>query len=95
MSVLAGLVIFGTAMNYVLLSLASLRRRAKTVGVQKCNGASGLSIAVDFAAETILLMLASLVVVAAGFYAAEHWFADTLGYSVTHYVSTSRLWVLG
>ncbi|MDE6118246.1 MAG: hypothetical protein K2F82_00080 [Muribaculaceae bacterium] len=95
MSVLAGLVIFVTAMNYVLLSLASLRRRAKTVGVQKCNGASGLSIAVDFAAETILLMLASLVVVAAVFYASEHWFADTLGYSVTHYVSTSRLWVLG
>lgn len=95
MSVLAGLVIFVTAMNYVLLSLASLRRRAKTVGVQKCNGASGLSIAMDFAAETALLMLASLMVVAAVFYASERGFADTLGYSVTQYVSTSRLWVLG
>lgn len=95
MSALAMLVILVTAMNYVLLSLASLRRRAKTVGVQKCNGASGLSIAMDFAAETALLMLASLVVVAAVFYASERWFADTLGYSVTQYVSTSRLWVLG
>ncbi|MCX4331104.1 MAG: hypothetical protein OSJ24_02785 [Muribaculaceae bacterium] len=93
--VLAGLLIFVTAMNYVLLSLAGTSRRAKAVGVQKCSGASSLSIVATFAAETALLMLAALAVVAALYYGSERWFADSLGYSVTQYVSLKRLWVLG
>lgn len=95
LSVLAILVIAVTALNYVLLSLSSLARRAKAVGVQKCNGASAASIASTFALETALLMLGSLVVVAGVFFVSKNWCADTLGYSVTDYVATSRLWVLG
>ena len=36
--------LFTTALNYVLVSVASLTQRAKAIGVHKCSGASGSSI---------------------------------------------------
>lgn len=39
--ILAGILLFTVTLNYVLISISSLSRRAKTIGVHKCSGASG------------------------------------------------------
>ena len=42
MAILAGSILFITALNYVLISISSLSRRAKAVGVHKCSGLRSL-----------------------------------------------------
>ncbi len=95
MVVMAALVIFVTIMNYVLLALSSLASRAKSIGVRKCCGSSGMDIAGMFAIETAILMAGALIVVALLYYLSVTFFHDTLHVSVTSYVAASRLWVLG
>lgn len=64
MALLAFVIIFMSAMNYVLLSLSSLASRAKEVGVHKCNGASSTTIFVMFLYETAIYVLLALGFVA-------------------------------
>lgn len=47
MSVLAIVILLIAAFNYVLISVASLARRAKAVGVHKCSGATGGAVFLD------------------------------------------------
>ncbi|MCD8193275.1 MAG: FtsX-like permease family protein, partial [Tannerellaceae bacterium] len=44
------------AMNYVLISISSLVKRAKAIGVHKCNGASSANIFTQFIYETAILV---------------------------------------
>ena len=55
-------ILFIAALNYALISISSLSRRAKAVGVQKCNGASSAGIFGMFLAETALIIGLALVV---------------------------------
>ena len=48
-------------MNYMLISIATLSRRAKGVGVHKCNGASSTHIFRMFMAETGILVILSVL----------------------------------
>lgn len=61
LSFLAFALLFVAAMNYVLISVSSLARRAKSIGVHKCNGASGGHIFSLFMYETGLLVFLSLI----------------------------------
>ena len=54
--------LFTTALNYVLVSVASLTQRAKAIGVHKCSGASGSSIFSMFMVETAIVGLALLLI---------------------------------
>lgn len=54
--------LFTTALNYVLVSVASLTQRAKAIGVHKCSGASGSSIFSMFMVETAVVGLALLLI---------------------------------
>ena len=47
-------ILFITALNYALISISSLSRRAKMVGVHKCSGASGEGIFGMFMLETLV-----------------------------------------
>ena len=59
--------LFTTALNYVLVSVASLTQRAKAIGVHKCSGASGSSIFSMFMVETAIVVgLALLLIGTAG-----------------------------
>ena len=49
-------------MNYMLISIATLSRRAKGVGVHKCNGASSTNIFNMFLVETGVLVIISVLV---------------------------------
>lgn len=55
-------IFFVAIMNYMLISIANLSRRAKSVGVHKCNGASSANIFGMFMAETGLLVILSVFV---------------------------------
>lgn len=50
-------------MNYVLISISSLARRAKAIGVHKCNGASERNIFSMFLWETGIIIMISLILV--------------------------------
>lgn len=60
MALLGVVLLFTTALNYVLISVASLTRRAKAIGVHKCSGASGGSIFSMFMLETAVVILLAL-----------------------------------
>ena len=65
LSVLAFSLLLMAALNYVLVSVSGIDRRAKSVGVHKCSGASGGNIFSMFLCETGLLLF--VVVVLVGF----------------------------
>ena len=55
-------IFFVAIMNYMLISIATLSRRAKGVGVHKCNGASSANIFHMFLAETGILVIISVLI---------------------------------
>ena len=54
-------IFFVAIMNYMLISIATLSRRAKGVGVHKCSGASSRNIFGMFLAETGILVIFSVL----------------------------------
>lgn len=63
MVLLGAVLLFTTALNYVLISVASLTRRAKAIGVHKCSGASGGNIFSMFMVETAVVLVLSLALI--------------------------------
>ena len=61
LSILGGAILFIAAMNYVLISLSSLSRRAKAIGVHKCSGAETETIFGMFLWETAIIICCSLL----------------------------------
>lgn len=55
--------LFTTALNYVLVSVASLTQRAKAIGVHKCSGASGSSIFSMLMVETAIVVGLALLLI--------------------------------
>ena len=49
-------------MNYVLVAIATMSRRAKIIGVHKCSGASAINIFSMFLFETGIVVLMSVIV---------------------------------
>ena len=64
MSILAGAILFIAAMNYVLISISSLSRRAKAIGVHKCSGAETGTIFGMFLWETGIIIICALLLMA-------------------------------
>lgn len=58
---LALLILFVTAMNYVLIAISTLVSRAKTIAMLRCHGARRSDIGHIFLWETLLMVAASLV----------------------------------
>lgn len=86
-------ILFITALNYALVSISSLSRRAKMVGVHKCSGASGSGIFGMFMLETcavIILALLAMVLLLVGF---RDFVEDTASTKLTNLFDGSRLWV--
>lgn len=62
MLILGIAILFITALNYVLVSISSLSRRAKSIGVHKCNGAGGTTVFGMFLMETAIIIFISLLI---------------------------------
>lgn len=80
-----------TALNYALMSIASLSKRAKAVGVHKCNGASAGSIAGMFMLETAVILLLAACVAAIVLYYTQK-YIETIDYINVRWILTEYRW---
>lgn len=86
-------ILFITALNYALISISSLSRRAKMVGVHKCSGASGGGIFGMFMLETLMVVVLALVVMFLLLWGFRDFVEDTAATKLTNLFAGSRLWV--
>lgn len=93
MFVLGLAILLIATLNYVLVSIASLSRRAKAIGVHKCSGASAGGIMGMFFIETLLILLAALGVMAVVLYAFSDFVEDVTSAPLHLLFSPERLWV--
>ena len=91
--ILAAAILFITALNYVLISISSLSRRAKAIGVHKCSGAEAGTVFGMFVWETIFLFAAALLLSAALLYAFRDFVEDTITAKLDSIFTTDLLWV--
>lgn len=86
-------ILFITALNYALVSISSLSRKAKMVGVHKCSGASGNGIFGMFMLETCAVILLALLVMVLLLVGFRDFVEDTASTKLTNLFDGSRLWV--
>ena len=93
MLVLGLSILFIAALNYALLSVSSLSRRAKAVGVHKCSGASGGSVFGMFLLETAVIVLLAVVVMVGLMYGFQDFVEDTAATKLSNLFTWDRIWV--
>lgn len=86
-------ILFITALNYALVSISSLSRRAKMVGVHKCSGASGSGIFGMFMLETCAVIILALLVMVLLLVGFRDFVEDTASTKLTNLFDGIRLWV--
>ena len=86
-------ILFITALNYALVSISSLSRRAKMVGVHKCSGASGCGIFGMFMLETCAVIILALLVMVLLLVGFRDFVEDTASTKLTNLFDGIRLWV--
>ncbi|GHT20973.1 ABC transporter permease [Bacteroidia bacterium] len=95
MSSLALIMLLVATLNYVLISISSLVKRAKGVGIHKCNGASSGSIFGMFMYETAILVLLSLLLVVGALFVFRASIDTLMNVPLAEIFSLSNLWVSG
>lgn len=94
LTILGIAILFITALNYVLLSISSLSKRAKAIGVHKCNGAKGGTIFSMFALETLIIILGAVVLGLFFWWLAQKFAEETVFKNFAAYISLDRLWIV-
>ena len=84
--------LFTTALNYVLISIASLSQRAKTIGVHKCSGASEYNIFSMFMIETAIIILLALSFLFLLVYNCQELLEELAGVPFSALFTSSTLW---
>ena len=86
-------IFFVAIMNYMLISIATLSRRAKGVGVHKCSGASSGNIFGMFLAETGILVIFSVLLSLLLIVNAHEIIEDLLSVRLSSLFTWETLWV--
>ena len=86
-------ILFIAALNYALLSVSSLSRRAKAVGVHKCSGASDGGILGMFLLETAVIVLTAVVVMILLLLGFQDFVEETASTRLANLFAWDRLWV--
>lgn len=86
-------IFFVAIMNYMLISIATLSRRAKSVGVHKCSGASSANVFGMFMSETGILVLVSALLSILLIVNARELIEDLLSVRLASLFSWDTLWV--
>ena len=86
-------IFFVAAMNYILISIATLSRRAKAVGVHKCSGAGEGQVFGLFMLETGAIVLAAAVLSAFLLWGFQGIVEDLLGTPLASLFTWQTLWV--
>ena len=90
---LAFIILSIVTLNYVLISISSLSRRAKSIGVYKCNGAGKGSIMGMFLLETAIILIVSILLMILIFINFKDFFEDMAFTSLKGMFAWSNLWV--
>jgi len=93
LSLLAFALLFASAMNYVLLSVSGLPKRAKSIGVYKCNGASNRNVFSMFVTETAVLIFIALVLSTLIIFAFRGFVETLIKSDLTAVFAPANLWV--
>ncbi|MCM1355753.1 MAG: hypothetical protein NC212_05020 [Staphylococcus sp.] len=91
--ILGSALLLMTTLNYVLITIASLSRRAKAIGVHKCSGAGTMTVMGMFLSETAIILICSLAVMILLLFIFEPLITDTLSISIADIVEPRRLWI--
>ena len=86
-------ILFITTLNYVLISISSLSRRAKAVGVHKCSGAGSGSILGMFLLETGIIIFISLLLMVFLILNFQDFVEDTASTKLQNLFAWERIWV--
>lgn len=81
------------ALNYVLISISSIARRAKAIGVHKCNGASGANVFTMFIWETLFIVGLSLLLVVILIFNARTLIEDITQVTLSGLFTWQTLWL--
>ena len=93
MVILAGSILFITALNYVLISISSLSRRAKAIGVHKCSGAETGTIFGMFLWETAIIIMIALLLMGFLILNFQDFVEDTISTKIASLFAFDRIWV--
>ena len=93
MVLLASAILFITALNYVLISISSLSRRAKAIGVHKCSGAETGTIFGMFLWETGIIILVALLFMGFLMLNLQDFVEDTVSAKLVSLFAIERIWV--
>ncbi len=93
MAILGGAILFITALNYVLISISSLSRRAKAIGVHKCSGAETGTIFGMFLWETGIIILIALLLMGFLILNFKDFVEDTTSTGLASLFALERIWV--
>ncbi len=80
-------------MNYVLVAIATMSRRAKSIGVHKCSGASAINIFSMFLFETGIVVLISVIVALFIIFNTKDLIEDLLSVQLSSLFTLETLWV--
>ncbi len=93
MGFLAIAILLIAAMNYILISISSLSRRAKGIGVHKCNGATSMQVFKMFLLETSIIILLSLFFVFLLIVSLKPLVEDIIEVNIGSLFTVQALWV--
>jgi len=94
LTVTAALLIIISLLNYILIVISSLVRRAKEVGVRKCYGADSFDIHWLLAREAFMHLILSLVLAAAIIFAAKGLIINLLDVPFETLLISRSIWVI-
>lgn len=90
--ILAAAILFIVTLNYVLISISSMSRRAKSIGVHKCNGAGWETIFGMFIWETAIILILSLLLMVFLLLNFRDMIEDILGVSLSGLFGWENIW---
>lgn len=90
--ILAAAILFIVTLNYVLISISSMSRRAKSIGVHKCNGAGWETIFGMFIWETAIILILSLLLMGFLLLNFRDMIEDILGVSLSGLFGWENIW---
>ncbi len=91
--ILAVLALLVATLNYVLLTLSSLVQRSRTIAMLRCNGASRWDIFRMLLSETLIMIVAAIVVAIFVIACLHQEIYQLLGYQLVDLFAWERIWI--
>ncbi len=91
--ILAVLALLVATLNYVLLTLSSLVQRSRTIAMLRCNGASRWDIFRMLLSETLIMIVAAIIVALFVIACLHQEIYQLLGYQLVDLFAWERIWI--